>query len=558
MSLFMDYINSVAVVGDLIVNINDQRYKIEGELKLTEIIDEVITPNKMQLGINSNWVSNWDSPKYFINLARNLSFWKGNKPLVQRYGKIISCDPNTQYKANVIDKNAGINVKAAIYHITWAGEGELSINGSDSPVCFHDGETFINVEFKGTRLDSLTIIHEDDIAQYEAGNEWQSDYLNFYQTLNTTVIRAMNWQKSSEDYTHDWIDRVTPDDISFSLGVPFEVIIDFANRMNQNLWVCYPARASEEYIAQASQLIAKTLNTSLYVELGNEIWNTAYPWADGTAWVRNEGNIKLTATADKISESFKLKNHGLETGEDITCYTILDNALNNLQTNWTLRSGITAQVDVISNDFFRVRYNNKIQEIVNGQTELLFSRNKLITADLDRHYTWKSELIWESLEPLIFRDKLNFILSSQYNNPWITEQRYNALSDKTKLDAIAIAPYYGIKPEPGLSYDQYALRELASFPEKIGQHFIDDVPVICYEGGPHLHDELPEELDDWLYGYWRSDDCAKVISLYKQWLEENGIDLFCYYKDASTTRFGLCTEINEANEDGRYRGFIGN
>lgn len=534
---------------------NNKTYQVEGELTITEVEDNLPIPSTMQLGVNSNWSSNWDSPKYFINLARNMGFWEG-EGITQRYGKILECDPDITYTAGILDKNLGVNAKAGIYHVYWGGEGTLDINGSNGITYLHDGLSYIRASFKGTRLDSLSLVHEDDLIAYKAGFEWQIEYLEYIATLPITTIRAMNWTKASECYDSLWSDRVTSDDISFNMGVPLEICIQFANHMELDLWYNFPVRADNIYINNAANIIKDTLNENLYVELGNEIWNYADPWGDGTAWIINNGSTKYLAKADSIANNFYLINHGLEAGDLITSYSVLNQEQNNTDINWRLKSGVVTEIEEATKDYFTLKYSEESIDIPKGQTQLLFSKNKFVTSSIDEHYAWKSESLWEKILDIVDTIDTHFVLASQYNAPERTTLRYAAINQKSLIDYIAIAPYYNVPPTISDTFVSYAQKEVDSFPTKIPLHCIKNIPVICYEGGSHVTAALDVDMETWLREYWLSDECESVGKKYKELLEKEGILLFCYYKDCSTTRFGLTTDISIAQKDGRYRAFI--
>lgn len=73
-------------------------------------------------------------------------------------------------------------------------------------------------------------------------------------------------------------------------GIPIEDLILFCNQvkalpgsMLQSLWFNIPHTATDDYITQACTLLKSTLDPNLiiYLELGNEIWNTAFTAAHG-------------------------------------------------------------------------------------------------------------------------------------------------------------------------------------------------------------------------------------------------------------------------------------
>jgi len=62
-------------------------------------------------------------------------------------------------------------------------------------------------------------------------------------------------------------------------GLALEDLCDIANASGCDLHICIPQKADDDYVTQAAILCRDRLNSSrkLIVELGNEIWNTAFP-----------------------------------------------------------------------------------------------------------------------------------------------------------------------------------------------------------------------------------------------------------------------------------------
>lgn len=508
----------------------------------------------MDVGVNSNWAKDWDNPRYFVNLARSMGYWDGE--CIQRYGKLLPTYSTSIHTATLVDINGGAKAKPGIYVVSWEGEGTLSIGGVTSTKGSfrfdYNGVSNIGVTFSGVSLLALSVVHVTDMEQYREGNEWSTAYLDYFASLEVEAVRSMNWQQGSESLESAWEDRVTQSDISFSMGVPVEVILDFIERTETTLWYCIPPRATEDYLHNLGK--ALTYCSNLIPELGSEIWNYASPWKNNTAWIEYNHVLSETAKCNNEVHTFHLEDHGLQTNDSIVCFLSLKDKQNNTAVSWPISSGTVVTVEEVSKDSFRLYYKGRIVTTEEQKT-LLFKRD--IHPDLNRGYVEKLEKCWNILEKYVPRDNMHYTIASHYNNPWITSKRYEYLTDKTKLNSISIAPYYNTEDVIIQSFDTQATQERESFPGKIQEHKLEGVDLICYEGGPHYSQNLPKDVEEWLFSYWGSDECAGVISDYIRFLDDEGVSLFMYYKDASITRFGLTTDIHTAMEDGRYRGFIG-
>jgi len=518
----------------------------------------------MELGINSNWTKDWDSPKCFSNIVRNMGYWKGSSEFTQRYGKLVSNDCESVLNAGIVDVNAGALIKSGLYYVRWSGEGKIQFNHPKDSLWLspgihkfrYDNSRYLSVKFKGVRLNSLEIVHEDNVYEYLNGNEWSPEYLAYIRKLGISVVRTMNWLLTSECYEESCEDRITPYDVSYSLGVPIEVLCDLANRLKLDLWYNFPARANTKYIKLICDTLYSNLHESikLYVELGNEVWNYADPWGDGTSWIEHLDQQSEQAIAMSENNSFILQDHGFKNGDIISSYTPIRYKQSNIKPYWTLVNGTKTKVKVISKDMFQLLYDDEIQSVIPEQKLLLFKRR--ISPGTNKYYIQKLEAIWEELINVFPRSRMHFTIGTQYNNPWITSERCKYLSSDADPDSIAIAPYYNTKTLSIKSFSEQADDERAVFPFRIKEHSIHGLPIVCYEGGPHYSYFVTIDVENWLYEYWRSRECEQVVTDYKTCLKENGCSLFIYYKDCSTTRFGLTTDISNPNSDGRYRGFL--
>ena len=61
-------------------------------------------------------------------------------------------------------------------------------------------------------------------------------------------------------------------------GVNVEYLVDLANVLQENMWVNMPVGADSSFITNFAQYVEQNLDSNLkvYVEFGNEVWNTGY------------------------------------------------------------------------------------------------------------------------------------------------------------------------------------------------------------------------------------------------------------------------------------------
>ena len=93
------------------------------------------------------------------------------------------------------------------------------------------------------------------------------------------VLRFMEWMLTNGSAVQNWSDRSLPTDYTYSWrGVPLEVMIQLANRLNAKPWFNIPAKASDDYMLQFAKLTAQNLNHGMnfFLEYSNETWNTSF------------------------------------------------------------------------------------------------------------------------------------------------------------------------------------------------------------------------------------------------------------------------------------------
>jgi hypothetical protein len=90
-------------------------------------------------------------------------------------------------------------------------------------------------------------------------------------------IRFMDWQKTNNCPLSTWADRTTADTYTQTReeGVSLEYMAQLANTLGQDIWVCIPHQADDDFVRQAARLLRDSVdpNLEIYVEYSNETWN---------------------------------------------------------------------------------------------------------------------------------------------------------------------------------------------------------------------------------------------------------------------------------------------
>jgi hypothetical protein len=220
--------------------------------------------------------------------------------------KASSADSNQQFTQacslflrNLPGSNAGTGpgYRAGQYVALYDGQGTLSFNFDAKAVSSSAGQYVFNVatptwgggvwmcitstdpNHTGNYLRNIRVVYSGDEASLNAGNVFSSSFLTL--TQNFKVLRFMDWLETNNNPPGDWNGRPQPTDAGWGTrnGVPFEAIFELCNAVNADCWVNVPHTADDNYITQLAMLAHSMLGTSqqLYIELSNEVWNSAFP-----------------------------------------------------------------------------------------------------------------------------------------------------------------------------------------------------------------------------------------------------------------------------------------
>ncbi len=106
------------------------------------------------------------------------------------------------------------------------------------------------------------------------------------------TLRFMDWMQTNHSSQREWRNRPQIQKASYAYGggVPIEIMVKLANRLQVNPWFNMPHQATDEYLQNFAQFIKKSLDPNLtaYVEYSNEVWN---PMFEQFHWVKDNGPI---------------------------------------------------------------------------------------------------------------------------------------------------------------------------------------------------------------------------------------------------------------------------
>lgn len=263
------------------------------------------------LGINLFGMNNFNRQQVYLNLI-NQSEWFSSK------GDGWSAMPATQLDQHgwVRQLEAGQTAPRPLVippapfrpvqvRCRYEGRGEMSTGGLAQLRSQGDGFMMLELTPTGAagegawielvRTDPADPIRNIDCrdASLPQDERFHPDFLAFVKDFK--VVRFLDWQRINDNIAVDWASRTTPQSSSqvASAGAAVEDMIDLANRTGVDPWFLMPYKADATYIRQFAQLVHQRLdpNRTVYVELGNEVWNDMF---DAAQQAQREGTtLKL-------------------------------------------------------------------------------------------------------------------------------------------------------------------------------------------------------------------------------------------------------------------------
>lgn len=264
-----------------------------------------------------------------------LSYWDESYAMadVVRHSRLTNATAKDTNGAPMSDFNLFFNsrrIGAGTYKLIFTGRADLRIDARPSGRIENqkydavknrttadvvlpddaDGNTWI--AFKNTRR-ATSSTTADGVTQVQM---WRPGYstdgsVTFTKEFlgamrKVSVLRAMDMTATNRNPQQKWSDRTPPSFIGMTeeRGQSWELLIALANAAGRDLWINVPVKADDDYIRKLAQLFRYgsdgeqpytkvqsnpvypplRSDLKLYVEYGNEIWNTSrgfwgYRWA---------------------------------------------------------------------------------------------------------------------------------------------------------------------------------------------------------------------------------------------------------------------------------------
>ncbi len=258
------------------------------------------------LGMNLSFVTYWTREWVFTNVLRQSKGWFSTNTGGNPYddGGSVQTDANGwpvlapgKAAATIMLNATDGRYPGGKYICTYDGEGDIVFgwdakNGTKQP-----GRIEVNVTPSNTgvymriensnpsnRVRNVKLVHESLVDHPSSFHPLFVERLKPFKTL-----RFMDWQRTNTTSQKVWSDRVTPDYFTQAErgGVAIELLIELANELGADPWICMPAQADDDYVRRFAQLVKSRLHPGgkVYVEWSNEVWNSQF---EAHKWIKAE------------------------------------------------------------------------------------------------------------------------------------------------------------------------------------------------------------------------------------------------------------------------------
>jgi hypothetical protein len=252
--------------------------------------------NNARLGINLAEISGWNSELPFVDLfhmsrkwisQRDKSAW-GTGPLLEldESGWVKRLEENC-YVTTFASTSKGHYPKGD-YVLLYDGEGEFEFatgkvqEKSPGRIVVRINENKANLSISIVNTNPLNYIKNirfimPGFESAYATNQWHPDFLKRWS--GTACLRFMDFMATNNSTQVKWSDRPKVSDANYAKkGVPLELLIDLANRLNIDPWFCIPHLADDDYVMQFARMVKDQLNPKLraWLEYSNEVWNGGF------------------------------------------------------------------------------------------------------------------------------------------------------------------------------------------------------------------------------------------------------------------------------------------
>src|SRR4051794_8364702 len=237
-----------------------------------------------RLGINLAAPDDFGSELPFNDMFRLSREWvsqregaewgKGPRLDLDAHGWVKHLDQGAAAEALMLTGIPG-HVPAGVYTVLHDGQGKLDVRGDGIKVMANQAgrlsvdipascdTVFLRVEQTNPRNHVRNIrVLRPGADPSGRGSPWHPSFLERWRGV--AALRFMDWQRTNDSKLRRWADRPVVEDATFTgKGVPVELMIDLANRLEADPWFCIPHLADDDFVRRFATLVRDRLSPRL-------------------------------------------------------------------------------------------------------------------------------------------------------------------------------------------------------------------------------------------------------------------------------------------------------
>jgi hypothetical protein len=313
----------------------------------------------MKIGQGLPTLRTWIALHYFLDQMRRSNAPIGTfsgSPVVDSNGWADCSVPGTQVEYSMGTSNQGQAFWAPTgpdMVLRWNGTGNCTLelstgfptatsttdwNGGTNNRIIYDGSAGSTAGVSvyaanGYPTDIQLFSSVANEALYDAGNHIHPDFIqDVAESCSPEApLRFMDVLETNQsgvlDYVSDWdeVGSTWGNTISYPRGprrIHLRSVAEICNEANRDPWICVPMMLTDASVTAMLTDLNTYLNPGLkvWIENGNEHWNTGTGFKNGFNWTRMAEAPLHTATVDPATAIATDVGHGLVTGDDIISF----------------------------------------------------------------------------------------------------------------------------------------------------------------------------------------------------------------------------------------------
>ena len=529
---------------------DDSRFPAEAGLPEFSVPTPALGNDNPTVSFNLSEVNDYSTQMPFLDIAKTMRSWIGHET-----GKWGGMSLEELEAGGYIDANGWVREipdgmgsvgtlwawggtdapesRLGVYDMTYEGEGEIQLSNVKI-ISREDGHIVFEIEKNtnivmniletdpngtGDYIRDISVVHEDNLALYEAGAVFNPDWLEI--VSDAREFRFSGWMGTKNSEIMSWEDRPQTSSATWSGGVPLEVMVQLANETGVDPWFSMPHMADDEYVREFAEYVRDNLDPNLTarVEYSNEIWNFAF---EQTHWMRDQAAAEWGDTSGGAYLDYQIMR-ATEVGliwEDV--FSQVEDA--------------SALVNVLG-----------VQTVNEGSAERLLSGSG-----------------WQANDPSGFVEP-----SSVFDELAVTTYFGNSIvgHESTRLELIAKIEDPNVDANAWLTEKLMDPDQESSIPDILNELqqmkvVADkyDLGLVAYEGGQHLHHSFAvgdltagqaDALTQFFTDYVRSPDMAMLYEeLWNAW-EQVSDGAFMQFRDVEVAgkfgSWGIISSLDDTN-----------